>query len=322
MLVHPTVVDSITEASVITNRAYPLLRELVYHYGVQVVGYSHMPHSDNMDVARLVIAWKEIPVGLVFYDMNTQQFAFRTVMAPKERGRTYEDKYTYFASKVSVLMRNIKKYKLMPDSVDDLVATQYRNDFYTVPIMVSKSFDGKYKSNKLDCDEIHTLLNIVFNNQGTHNLSRESIDKYKSLLDIFDGVDKVRAKQTEELQDIFSKPVWAIGYDKTNTFIVGKVQFDIALDRDHDVRDVKFSVVNPFVRTKDIDHIDELIPKLTMTKVHMQQYHEDKVKAFGFVGESQLVPKRPEMYIPELRVAGCRVDTWGTLSDMRWLFVL
>jgi hypothetical protein len=213
MLVHPTVVDSIMEASVITNRAYPLLRELVYHYGVQVVGYSHMPHSDNMDVARLVIAWKEIPVGLVFYDMNTQQFAFRTVMAPKERGRTYEDKYTYVASKVSVLMRNIKKYKLMPDSVEDLVATQYRNDFYTVPIMVSKSFDGKYKSNKLDCDEIHTLLNIVFNNQGTHNLSRESIDKYKSLLDIFDGVDKVRAEQSEELKSIFSKPVWAIGYD-------------------------------------------------------------------------------------------------------------
>jgi hypothetical protein len=245
-------------------------------------------------------------------------------MAPKERGRTYDDKYTYVASKVSVLMRNIKKYKLMPDSVDDLVNTQYRNDFYGMPNLVSRSFLGKTKNNRLDSEEIHTLLNIVFNNQGTHNLSIESIDKYKHLLDIFDDVDKVRAKQAEELQDIFSKPVWAIGYDKTNTFIVGKVQFEITLDHDHDVRDVKFSVVNPFVRTKDIDHIDELIPKLTMTKVHMQQYHEDKVQAFGFVGESQLVPKRLELYIPELRVAGCRGDTWGisTLSDMRWLFVL
>jgi hypothetical protein len=219
-------------------------------------------------------------------------------------------------------MRNIKKYKLMPDSVDDLVATQYRHDFYGMPTLVARSFGSKYKSSTLDCEEIHALLNIVFNNQDTYNLSIESIDKYKSLLDIFDGVDKVRAEQTEELKSIFSKPVWAIGYDKTNAFIVGKVLFDIGLDRDHDVREVKFSVVDPFVRTKDIDHIDELIPKLTMTKVHMQQNHEDMVKAYGFVGESQLVPKRLEMYIPELRVAGCRVDTWGTLSDMRWFFVL
>jgi hypothetical protein len=103
---------------------------------------------------------------------------------------------------------------------------------------------------------------------------------------------------------------------------VGKVQFEITLDRDHDVRDVKTNIAVPFVRTKDIDHIDELIPKLTMTKVHMQQYHEDKVQSFGFVGESQLIPKRLELYIPELRVVGGKIDTWCTLSDMRWLFVL
>jgi hypothetical protein len=219
-------------------------------------------------------------------------------------------------------MRNIKKYKLMPNSLEDLITTQYRRDFYDVPQAVARSFKSKTKNNRLDSEEIHTLLNIAFNNQGTHNLSIESIDKYKHLLDIFDDVDKVRAKQAEELQDIFSKPVWAIGYDKTNTFIVGKVQFEITLDRDHDVRDVKTNIAVPFVRTKDIDHIDELIPKLTMTKVHMQQYHEDKVQSFGFVGESQLIPKRLELYIPELRVVGGKIDTWGTLSDMRWLFVL
>jgi len=322
MLVHPSAVDNISESSVITNKAYPLLRELVYHYGVQVVGYSHMPHTDNMDIARLIVSWRDVPVGCVFFDANTQQFAFRTVLTPKERGRTHDDKYTYVASKVSVLMRNIKKYKLMPDSLEDLITTQYRQAFYDVPQAVARSFKSKMKNNRLDSEEIHTLLNIAFNNRGTHDLSIESINKYKSLLDIFNDVDKVRAEQSEELKNIFSKPVWAIGYDKTNTFIVGKVQFEITLDRDHDVRDVKTNVAVPFVRSKDIDHIDELIPKLTMTKVHMQQYHEDKVQSFGFVGESQLIPKRLEMYIPELRVAGCKVDTWGTLSDMRWLFVL
>ncbi len=320
-LVHPTVADSISEASVITNRAYPLLRELVYQYGVQVIGYQDLPHSENIRHARLLIAWKDIPVGGVYFDANTQQFAFRTVMAPKERGRTHDDRYTYIASKVSVLMRNIKKYGLIALSVDDLITTQYRQNFYDVPNMVAKSFYNKTKRNQLTSEETHTLLNIVFNNQGVHNLSKESIDKYKHLLDIFDDVDKVRVKQTEELKEIFSKPVWAIGHDKTNTFIVGKLLFDITLDSDHDVRDVKTIVATPFVRTKDIDHIDELIPRLTMTKVHMQQYHEDKVNA-GFLGESQLVPKYLEMYIPELHTVGCKVDTWGSLSDMRWFFVL
>jgi hypothetical protein len=322
MLVHPKAVDNISEASVVTNKAYPLLRELVYHYGVQVIGYSHMPHTDNMDVARLIVAWKDVPVGGVYYDMNTKQFAFRSVMTPKERGRTHEDKYTYVATKVSVLMRSIKKYKLMPESVDDLINAQYRNDFYAIPHFVARSFTGKTKHNQLTSEETHTLLNIVFNNQGVESLSKQSIDKYKSLLDIFIDVDKVRAKQTDELMDIFSNPVWAIGYDKTNAFIVGKMRFDFELDSDHDLVNIRFKVDTPFVRAKDIDHIQELIPTLTMTKVHMQQHHQDKVTSFGFVGESQLVPKRLEMYIPELRVVGCRVDGWGTLSDMRWFFVL
>jgi hypothetical protein len=322
MLVHPSVADKISESSIIENKAYPLLRELVYQYGVQVVGYQRNSPTDDTQYARLLLAWKEIPVGGIYFDRNTSQFAFRTVMAPKERGRTYEDKYTYFATKVSVLMRSIKKYKLMPEHAEELLSTQFRSTFWEVPTAVARSFTSKYKSSSLDSEEIHTLLNIAFNNQDQYSLSKESMDKYKSLLDIFNRVDKVRAEQAEELKSIFSNPVWTVGYDNSNTFIVGKLDFTFSLNYNHDIDHVTVELVEPFVRVKDVDHIDELIPRLTMLKVHMQQNHQDKIRDFGFLGESQLVPKRLDMYIPELRVYGTKADTWGSLSDMRWTFVL
>jgi hypothetical protein len=219
-------------------------------------------------------------------------------------------------------MRNIKKLKLIPDTANEILHRQYNSEFRRVPDKVASTFKGKRKHPTLNGDSVHNLLQIVFGNQALHNQSQESIDKYKHLLDIFNDVDKVRAAQTEELKSIFSNPVWAIGYDNTKAFIYGRVQFTLDVDSDHDVTAVSFSVVDKFIRSKDIDHIEELIPKLIMTKVHMQQNHAELINAFGFVGESQLIPKRIGQYIPELRVLGGDADTWGSLTDMRWTYVL
>ena len=319
-LLHPTATN-IQEADVIRNQAYPLLRELIYHYDVQVLGYGIALRPDNIDRNQLMLGWKGIPVAYINYTAE-KQFAFRNVMSPKDRGRSHEDRYTYYATKVSSLMRTIKKFNLMPESVEDLLNAQFRSTFHKIPMKVAHSFKGRTKNRQLNGDDTHELLQIVFNNKEVHSLSQESIGKYKTLLDIYDEVDKVRQAQAETLKEIFSKPVWAIGHDKAKALLVGKLKFNFKLDADYDATDINFTVEEPFVRSHDVDHISELIPRLTMLKVHMQQNHEELCKAFGFVGESQLIPRKLDMFIPPLNVCGGNDDTWGSLADTRWLFVL
>lgn len=319
-IVHPLAAQNIPEASVILNKAYPLLRELVHQYGVQVIGSK--PHYKDNTLDKLLLAWNEIPVAAIGYTPETNQYFIRNVMQPKERGRTHEDRYTFSAAKLSSLMRTIKKFKLMPFVPQELLEAQYRSSLDRVPTFVAKTFKGKTKPNRISGEDVHELLNIVFNNRDPHSLSKESIDKYKVLLDIYSGVDKVREQQNDKLNSLFSKPVWAIGHDNTNAMLVGKLQYRFDVDMDHDVTNVRYTIEQPFTRVHDVDHIAELIPRLTMTKVHMQQNHDDIVKSYGFVGESQLVPKRFNGFIPELNVLCATEDTWGTLSEMRWIFVL
>ena len=109
-LVHDAAV-TITEADIINDLAYPLVRELAYTYGTQVI---HATET-NGNRAKLYLAREDgICVGYVKYN-SEDAYAFRSVVATKERGgRSMDDRHTWHSSKLASLMRIIKKENLIP----------------------------------------------------------------------------------------------------------------------------------------------------------------------------------------------------------------
>lgn len=273
-LVHESAV-TVTESDVISNEAYPLVRELAHVYGLQVI---HKETPNNPIRSRLYMAREDgVCVGYVKYS-GEEGFVFRNVMVRKERGgRSSDAHWMYYSNKLPYLMRMIKKEKLIPSSSDEVLV---RDEMMLtgIPNNYVSHFGDTRKVSNLNGEDAHKLLEIVFGYKDATEYPIESINNFKSLLDKYRELDTMSEKRREYLRDILDKNLWVVSYDSAKTFSVGKIKVNYELREDSGYMPATFKelhITQTFKRHKSLHEVPEIMPKMTMLKVHMEQSQRD-----------------------------------------------
>lgn len=305
--IHPFAAK-VTDENVVINKAFPLVRELAHKYGLSVIAMSERIDS-KLNI--LYMAREDgIPVCQVFFMEDKESFAIRNCMSSKQRGSSYEDKLTFFGKRVSFVMKTIEKERLIPTDTQQFIRIVFSTQIEGGVDSFSNAY-GEIRKNGLLGGEIqHQLIEIALGNRHLSTLSAEFMAKVQSALDKYRDADKTRVERKRELSEVFSAPVWAIIYDKTDSFCVGKLNLipkwggDDAPTSDG----LTIEIAEPFRRVADITEIPELIPTLTMLKVSIQQSDYSNKR---FVGESEFFPYEFERVSTDLRVIGTR-------SGSRW----
>lgn len=313
--VHPFAAK-VTDEKVIANKAFPLVRELAHKYGLSVLAIKEslvQPEYDELYMARE----DGIPVCKVFFMRDKESFAIRNCISEKQRGSAYEDRLTFFGKRVSFVMKTIEKEHLIPTDTQEFIRTVFRSQIENGVDSFSNSYGEIRKgSHGISGDTMHDLIEIALGNRHLSTLSAESMDKVQFALDKYREADKTREERKRELTEVFSTPMWAIIYDRTDSFCIGKL---LLIPKWGDVNSTStehldVEVAEPFKRVADVTDVPELIPTLTMLKVAIQQSDEYKHKRAAdktFVGESEFFPYDFERVVTELRVIGTR-------SGSRW----
>lgn len=286
--VHPFAVK-VTEEEVVLNKAFPLVRELAHKYGLSVIAVSKR-FEGNVNPMYLSRA-DGIPVCKVFFMEDKESFAIRNCLTQKDRGRSRDDKLTYFGKRIPFVMKAIEKESLIPRDTQDFITATMGRHIKSAVDSLSESYGEIRKSNGISGEIVHDLIEIALGNRHVSTLSAESMSKVQSILDKYRDADKTRVERQQELDEIFSKPMWAILYDNTDSFCVGKMKLSPTW---RDVSDtmpssVDVSIVEDFRRVADVTEVGELIPTMAMLKTSIEQARPD-VK-YEFVGDSGFFPR-------------------------------
>jgi hypothetical protein len=256
---------------------------------------------------------------------DKESFAIRNCMVNKDRGRSSEDKLTFFGKKVSFVMKTIEKEGLIPATTLQFIAHVFGDQIKYGVDNFSESYGEIRKVSHLNGDTAHELIEIALGNRHLSTLSSESMNKVQYALDKYRAADKTRAERKRELAGVFSAPMWAIMYDDTDSFCIGKLNLFPQWGSDEystSAQNLTIQLAEPFKRVADITDVPELIPTMTMLKVAIQQ--DDRLRDKTFVGESGFFPVNFERVITELRVIGARGGSrWDrkALLDPRLLLV-
>lgn len=319
---HPNADNTIiTEEAIRENEAFPLLRELTHKYGLKVINRTA---SNNNAFGKLLLADEQgFPIASIWKDIQTEAYNIRATMVAKDRGRHWEDKYTYYAKRISHLMKVIEKEDLLPKNSEEFINRTFGINIRGAIMRISEPYGEIRKSSGyFNGEEIHTLLKIVLNNRSLDELSIESITKVKDTFDKYAQVDIMRDKRKTEMAEIFTKPMSVLIRDEMG-FMAGKLTLEPlwANDVESSLVSSRCAIAEPFKRINDVDECVDLIPTLTMLKVYMQ---EKQTSQTSHHGESGLFTNIGDTYIPELRTVGFDENGRWTHSGIlksNWLFI-
>jgi hypothetical protein len=208
-------------------------------------------------------------------------------------------------------MKTVEKDHLIPTDTQQFIQSVFADSIDFGIDRFSSSYGEVRKNNQLSGEIQHQLIEIALGNQHVSTLSAESMSNIQSVLDKYRAADKTRVERKRELTEVFSAPMWAIMYDKTDSFCIGKLNLTPKWGSDDTTTtsSVAIGIAEPFKRVADVTDVPELIPTMTMLKVAVQQ--SEAVRDKTFVGESQFFPADFETVVPELRVIGLK-------SGSRW----
>jgi hypothetical protein len=263
------------------------------------------------------------PIATIWKDRDTEAYNIRATMVAKDRGRHWEDKYTYYAKRISHLMKVIEKDELLPKNSEEFINRTFGMNIRAAIIRISEQYGEIRKSGGyFTGEEIHHLLHIVLNNRTMESLSKESIVKVKDTFDKYAQVDIMREKRRTEMVGMFSKPMSVLIRDEMG-FMAGKLMLEPlwASDVESSLVSSRCAIAEPFKRINDVDECVDLIPTLTMLKVYMQ---EKQTSQTSHHGESGLFTNIGDSYIPELRTVGFDENGRWTHSGIlksNWLFI-
>jgi hypothetical protein len=247
------------EQAIKDSRAYPLIRDLCFKFGLKVLAESDLTGKQAFQLCLT----NGMAVGEAFTRTNDEgklEYCYRTPYYKKERGSSNDDKETLRSTKVSSLMATIGRVKAIP-SVDKMIEKKMGKLSDAVEIMQQQMGNHNKATYELSADEIHALLCSVLGETPSGNHLTIDAIKCKKVLDKYNEADRVRVKKLEEVDRFFRNPFYMIGADLFGHFIVGKVKV---------TGEKQYEIVEPFNRYKDITERDDLIPVMTMTKLAYQ----------------------------------------------------
>lgn len=307
-LLHPFA-GAITVEEVMANKAFPLVRELAHKYQLKVIGFDSVRADETLNVLNMARDDGLILCNVCYLE-DKEAYAIRNCIVMKERGRSANDKLTYFAKRVPHLMKIIEAEKMIPKDAVDFFRAVHASVAVSSIDNLADSYGEVHKTGTVGGEIIHSIMEIAFGNRPLSSLSRESIDKVQSYIDKYREVDKTRATRMAEFNEIFSKPLWVIGYDDLQTFFVAKFMFmpKFIEGNSSRIEHVVIDMVEPFRRLKDIVEIPELIPTMSMIKTVMEQKYPNR---FNYGGESGFFPIGVSNTVHELSAMFYSNTRWG-----------
>jgi hypothetical protein len=314
-LVHPIMGSVLPEAEVIMSKGYTLLRELIHKYNLVVIGKRH---PNNLDSSSYMLSREDgMVIGCAGYDSREGNYFFRTVITPKERGRSSEDRFTYKSVKVPSLMRTIEKHKLIPKDSLEVI-----NKLSHTSSLVSKVIDkhGNYgkSTGGFSGATLHELLNVAFGYQDMNSLPTDSINFFRKALDEYNQVDETRKARLNVVKEVFDKPIKFLSYDSTGTFIKGTMCLAVSFDDYYRLDDVKV-VKMEAERVRTFMDDPDIASRMAMLKVTLQK----NSSATEFVGEEGFFPQYSEGYNDDLGIYQVDTDGWrydNFPSKPQWIF--
>lgn len=230
---------------------FPLVRELVFKYGLRVV----RPTANGWLMAHQ----NGIAVGKAFWskDADSQAFTWRSPYYTKQRGADRTDKETIRSKNLSTMMSVLKSKNVIPTAAE---MVERKLKMLQDPIrLMKRSFGSSDKNVSIKGDDLHALLAHYF--QGEFDSRGLSIDRNlcKNLLDDYDKADTIRRMKSDKCKAFFTKPFYMAGVDEFGDWLIGKVQLETLQSTP--------TLVEGFKRYKSIEGYPELIPFVTMTKL-------------------------------------------------------
>jgi len=308
--IHPFAVK-VTEEQVVLNKAFPLVRELAHKYDLMVLALSERIDR-SLDILYMSRA-DGIPICKVFFMEDKESFAIRNCMTEKDRGRHRDDKLTYFGKRIPFVMKTIEKENLIPKDTLAFFNSTLASPILAAVDSLSSSFGDVRKGNSISGEIIHGLIEIALGNRHLSTLSAESMTKVQSALDKYRDADKTRVERQRELTEVFSNPVWAIFYDDTDSFCVGRIKLSPTWGSVSETTpaSMDMKIVEDFRRVADVTEITELIPSMAMLKTAIEQARPD-IK-YDFAGDSKFFPTNWTGVSNSLRVMTVNAgDRWSS----------
>jgi hypothetical protein len=208
-------------------------------------------------------------------------------------------------------MKTIEKENLIPKDTAAFINGTMGGVIRNSVDNLSSSYGEIRKSASMSGEIMHDLIEIALGNRHVSTLSAESMTKVQSVLDKCRAADKTRAERQRELNEIFGSPMWAILYDDTDSFCIGKMKLTPTWNGASDTTPagLDMEIAENFRRVADLTEVAELIPTMAMLKTSIEQARPD-IK-YDFVGDSKFFPRNWNNASPELRAMAVDCsNTW------------
>lgn len=275
-----------------------LIYELNYKYGLKVLTTTQLPESWGVRPLEFVMCQPDTGYAVAkvwtIESAGEIEYNYRSPYYTKERGNGREDKETIHSKKLSSLMATLKRNDVVADNdyIFKQVIDPVIND---VESKIRESYGRTYKHNSLNGEEIHALLKAVISG----NTDGIDYEECKELLDKYEKIDRMKEECIKEVDRFMGKEMLMVGADKFDHLVIGSVKREVIGEDKH-----QYTIVKPFKRYRSAHEREDLIPMLTMLKVHTEGKANEWYANFiprttGFLQDLDVVltcHKRPDEY--------------------------
>jgi hypothetical protein len=241
-----------------------LIHELNYRYGLRVLTTTQLPEHYGTRPIEFVMCQPDTGFAVAkvwtIESAGEIEYNYRSPYYTKERGNGREDKETLHSKKLSSLMATLKRNDVVRDN-DFLIKSAIDPIINDVETKIREVYGRSHKNNPFDGEEMHSLLRSFISG----NTSGVDINKCKELLDKYEKVDRMKEECSKEVDRFMGKEMLMIGADKLDHLVIGSVKREVIGENKH-----KYTVVKPFKRYHSVHQREDLIPMLTMLKVHTE----------------------------------------------------
>lgn len=246
-----------------------LINELNYRYGLKVLTTTQLPESWGVRPLEFVMCQPDTGFAVAkvwtIESAGEIEYNYRSPYYTKERGNDREDKETIHSKKLSSLMATLKRNDVVRDN-DYLIKSAVEPVINDVESKIRESFGRGFKNNPFDGEGIHALLKALIGG-STNEIDYQQC---KELLDKYEKIDRMREESVKEVDRFMGKEMLMIGADKLDHLVIGSVKREVIGENKHGEDKCKYTIVKPFKRYHSAHEREDLIPMLTMLKVHTE----------------------------------------------------
>lgn len=303
--------DSAWETMLMSDPAFPLVRELSFKYGLKVFNIASEQNAPSNRHFYMSFP-NGYPVCKVwaYKDSSGVQFNYRSPYYQKERGRDSADRETLHSLKISTLMGTIKKNNVIP-TMDLAIAQVKRMWDSAISQRLGTLGNDSKDTYGVTPEMAHALVRAYLGESpSTPNYILDR-DICKKLLDKYERADKIKEEKQKLVESAYHNPFYVVGADSNHDLLVAKVKRVFVDEQNSNRRGIDFEFVEDFKRVKNLEEFPEILPITVMFKASTEGNWKDVYGGF--------IP-RFDNYFADLEVSTIS-HTYPTPFHLTWMLI-